>query len=64
MTQKTYLSVVSVFFLIVAIFHLLRIIFGWYAQIGGWEMPLWPSFFAVVISGALSAYGFFLAAKK
>jgi type VI protein secretion system component VasF len=35
-----------------------RIIFGWSAQIGGLDIPVWVSWLAVVIAGALAYFGF------
>jgi hypothetical protein len=47
-----------VLFLIVAALHLLRIIFGWAAQIGGVSLPLWASWLALIVAGALAYFGF------
>jgi hypothetical protein len=49
-------------FLIVAVLHLLRIIFGWPARIGGLDIPLWASWLALVVAGALAYFGFRLSA--
>ena len=61
MTHKAYAGFVATIFLIIFVFHLLRLIYGWYAEIGGWEVPLWLSWVGVLLSGFLSAYGFRLA---
>ena len=45
-------------FVVIAVSHLLRIIFGWSAQIGGLDIPVWVSWLAVVIAGALAYFGF------
>jgi len=47
-----------VLFLIIAAVHLLRIVFGWPAQIGGWSIPVWVSWLALVATGVLAALGF------
>jgi len=47
-----------VLFLIIAVLHLLRIVFGWPAQIGGWSIPVWVSWLALVATGMLAAVGF------
>jgi hypothetical protein len=44
--------------LIVAMVHVLRIIFGWPAQLGDWSIPLWVSWLALVVTGALAVFGF------
>ncbi len=43
-----------------AIAHLLRIIFGWQVEIGGWGIPTWVSWLAVLAAGALAYFGFTL----
>ena len=58
MDQKAYNTISAVVFLIVGLLHLLRIIFGWPAQIGGLNIPLWVSWLAVVVTGALAYFGF------
>ena len=58
MNRNTYLKVTATLFLAVAIAHLLRIIFGWSAEIGGWSIPLWVSWLALIASGALAYFGF------
>ena len=58
MQQKTYNTITAVLFLIIAALHLLRIVFGWPAQIGGWSIPVWVSWLALVATGVLAALGF------
>jgi hypothetical protein len=56
--QKAYNTITAVLFLIMAVLHLLRIIFGWPAQLGGLGIPLWASWIALIITGALAYFGF------
>ena len=58
MDQKAYNTTTAVLFLVIAALHLLRIIFGWPVQIGGLDIPLWASWLALVIAGALAYFGF------
>ena len=58
MDQKAYNTITAVVFLIVGVLHLLRIIFGWPAQIGGLNIPIWASWLAVLVTGALAWFGF------
>ena len=58
MDQRAYNTVTAVLFLIIAVLHLLRILFGWTAQISGLDMPLWASWLAVIVTGALAYFGF------
>jgi hypothetical protein len=56
--QTAYNTITAVLFLIIAVLHLLRIIFGWAAQIGGLDVPIWASWLALIVSGALAYFGF------
>lgn len=58
MDQKNYLLVTSVIFLIIFVLHGARIFLGWEAMIGGWEVPMWLSWIAVVATGFLAYSGF------
>jgi len=58
MDQKAYNTITAALFLIIAVLHLLRMIFGWPAQIGGLGIPLWASWIALIITGALAYFGF------
>ena len=52
------MTVTATLFLIVAIMHLLRIIFGLQVEIGGLSIPLWVSWLAFPIAGALAYFGY------
>jgi hypothetical protein len=56
--QRAYNTVTAALFLIVAAVHLLRIVFGWPAEIGGVGIPMWASWLALVVTGALAYFGF------
>jgi len=58
MDQRPYNIVTASLFLIIAVLHLLRIIFGWPARIGGLDIPLWLSWVALLVTGALAWFGF------
>ena len=58
MNRNTYLTITAFLFLVVAIAHLLRIILGWHVEIGGLSIPLWVSWLAVLVAGALAYFGF------
>jgi uncharacterized membrane protein len=63
MEEKTYITIVSVIFSIIAILHLLRVFLSWLAEIGGWNIPFWLSWIAVIVSGYLAYEGFKLGKK-
>lgn len=54
MTQKTALRIGAVLFGIIGFLHILRLVNKWDAVIGGWNVPLWLSVVAVVVSIGLS----------
>ncbi len=64
MTQRVYLHIVGVFFLVVGLLHLARVFFRWQASIGGWEVPLWLSAVAIFVSGYFAYTSFSLLKKK
>lgn len=54
MSQKTALRIGAVLFGIIGFLHILRLVNKWDALIGGWNVPLWLSVVAVVVSIGLS----------
>lgn len=57
MRLKTFGLTAGVIFLSIALLHALRLIFGWQAVIGGWEVPTWVSWLALVIAAYLGYEG-------
>lgn len=57
MSQRTYLSLVSVVFALIAVLHALRLFYGWGAVIGGWTVPMALSWVALVVGGYLAWEG-------
>jgi hypothetical protein len=58
MTQKTFTRTAGVIFVLVAVLHLLRLLLGWEAVIGGWDVPMWVSGLALVLSAYLAYSAF------
>jgi hypothetical protein len=54
MSRRAYLLVTAIIFSLVALLHLARIVFGWSAVIGGWSVPMWLSWIALIVTGALA----------
>jgi len=52
------MTITATLFLVMAIVHLLRIILGWQVEIGGLSIPLWVSWLALFVTGALAYFGF------
>jgi hypothetical protein len=64
MSRRAYLLATAIVFSLVALLHLVRIVFGWDAVIGGWSVPMWLSWIALVVTGALAYFGFSLADRS
>lgn len=45
-----------VFFSLLAAVHALRLILGWPAQLGSWDVPMWVSALAVLLTGTLAFF--------
>ncbi len=58
MNSKKYFGVTSFIFLIISALHLYRVIDGWEAVIGGYSVPMWISWTAVLVAGLLAFHGY------
>lgn len=58
--QKTFLGVVGVIFSVIGVLHLLRAVLWWEAAIAGWNVPMWLSWLAIVVSAVLAYNAFML----
>ncbi len=58
MNQRTYLLVSATIFALVSLLHVFRLLYGWSAVIGGWSVPMWASWAALVVSAFLTYEGF------
>jgi len=56
MDQKTFTLIAGVIFAVVALLHLLRVYMAWPVMIGGWTVPMWVSWIALVVAGGLSYF--------
>ncbi len=55
---KDYAFATATIFTLVFLLHGLRIFMNWEAVIGGWAVPVWASWIALVVSGYLAYCGF------
>jgi len=62
--MKLYILYASIVFLFAFTLHFLRVINGWALQIGDWIVPVWFSFIAMFITGAILFFGIRLLYKK
>jgi len=58
MNAKSYFLVTAIVFSVLGILHLLRIVLGWDAAIGGWGVPIWLSWVAMILTAVLAYTGF------
>jgi hypothetical protein len=61
---QTLFFVVGVLTGLVALAHLVRLAFGWTVAIGNWQMPLWFSGAAFIVTAYVSYASFHFAARK
>jgi hypothetical protein len=63
MDLKRYLMMAGAIFALVALAHLVRALMDWPIVIAGWIVPIWLSWLAFVIAGALGYVGLSLAKR-
>ncbi|OGY57639.1 MAG: hypothetical protein A3C03_00325 [Candidatus Colwellbacteria bacterium RIFCSPHIGHO2_02_FULL_45_17] len=54
MSQKNYFVLSGTIFAIVFLLHALRLLNAWDVVIGSWQVPVWVSWFGVVVAGVLA----------
>jgi hypothetical protein len=64
MSQKTFTLAAGMIFLVVALMHLLRVALGWQVALGGWTVPMWVSWVALLIAGYLAYEGLSLSRRS
>ena len=58
MTIRTFCTLAAAIFALIALLQLIRIVMGWSVTLNGVDVPLWVSWIAVAVAGALSLVGF------
>jgi hypothetical protein len=58
MSRRAYLLITAIIFSLIALLHLVRIIFGRSATLGSWNVQMWLSWVALIVTGALGYFGF------
>jgi hypothetical protein len=64
MSQKTFSLLASVIFLIVALGHAARLTLKLPVSLGGWAVPMWVSWVALIVALYLASEGIRLARKS
>jgi hypothetical protein len=54
--MKPSVTVVTIFLLFVSVLHLLRLIFQWKIIVNGYEMPVWASAPACIVTALLAGW--------
>lgn len=57
MSNNAYRKTTGVVFAAITVLHTLRLFYGWEAVIGGWTVPFWLSWFAVVFAAWIAWSG-------
>ena len=57
MSQKSFSITAGMIFFVIALLHAVRIFYGWEVVLGGFKVPTWVSWIALVISAYLSYAG-------
>jgi hypothetical protein len=57
MTVKSYCTLAAAAFALIALLQLARAVLGWPVTVTGHSVPLWASWIAFVVAGALSVVG-------
>ena len=61
--MRTYIQITGAVFGVMALVHVVRLILNWPAQVGGWMVPIWISWVAILVAGALCAWAFRLVGR-
>jgi hypothetical protein len=64
MNAKSYCTLSAAVFAVIALLQLTRAVMGWPITIGGYNVPLWASWFTFVVAAVLSATGWHAAGRK
>jgi len=61
--MRRYVQITGFVFGVMALVHVVRLILDWPAQVAGWVVPIWVSWAAIVIAGALCLWAFRLVGR-
>jgi hypothetical protein len=64
MDPKSFSGLAGIIFLLVSLAHLLRAVMNWPVVVANWSVPMWLSWIAFLIAGALGFLGLMLAAHS
>jgi hypothetical protein len=58
MNAMSYARLAAAVFAVIALMQLVRAVLGWPASVAGTAIPVWPSWVACLVAGALAWLGF------
>jgi len=61
--MRRYVQITGFVFGVMALVHVVRLVLDWPAQVAGWVVPIWVSWAAIVIAGALCLWAFRLVGR-
>jgi hypothetical protein len=64
LTTRSFCMLAAAIFALIALLQLLRIFMEWSVTLNGVVIPLWTSWVAVIVAGALSLVGFRIATRS
>jgi uncharacterized membrane protein len=64
MSEKIFMVLASLIFLMVGLAHAARLIFHLSVSLDGWAAPMWASWIALIVALYLAVQGFRLAKKS
>lgn len=64
MDPKSFSGLAGIIFLLVSLAHLLRAVMNWPVAVANWTVPMWLSWIAFLVAGALGFLGLMLAAHS
>ena len=64
MNRRVYLVISGIIFGVVAVLHLLRVVNSWAFQLGPWWIPMWASWFGMLVPALLCLWAFWLATRS
>ena len=61
--MRAYIQITGIVFAVVALAHVVRLMLDWPAQVACWVVPIWISWVAILVAGALCVWAFRLAGR-
>lgn len=61
--MRAYIQITGIIFAVVTLAHGLRLALNWSVQVADWVVPMWMSWVAILVAGALSFRAFQLVSR-